>query len=400
MLRRKSFCAVLFLVFSLLILTMPAAALDIPDDILQLFGMEDTGFHYVHDPALNPSAMKDIIADPAAVYGFRPDPDSARLGVYAGYDWTDAAFVAESRQARVEYHESMEELYALEEKLVGEGADTETVARAVSALRNELRLRAYDGDPEGLEAVKASNLAAYGDENGPTADSLYEKYGSWGTVLEKAFSVNSGMDACLGLYDDYYGLYCVTGQVDDPEYLYEQRLLSMLEYFTDDLMAYIENPGLPCTRGHAVTLLWVLSACPQPQDAAAETFSDIPHSSVYYLPVQWAKEAGVACGTPGSVFAPDMLLTRAQMVMFLMRLTAPADYTAQTENSFTDVPEDAYYREAVLWALENGITYGTSETTFSPDKECTFMETALFLYRWMELVTGMSFDDMLPALAA
>ena len=146
-------------------------------------------------------------------------------------------------------------------------------------------------------------------------------------------------------------------------------------------------------------LLWVLSSCPQPQDDAAETFSDIPHSSVYCLPVQWAKEAGVTCGTPGSVFAPDMLLTRAQMVTFLMRMTAP-DYEAQTETVFADVPEDAYYREAVLWALENGITYGTSETTFSPDKECTFMEAALFLYRWTELVTGLSFDDMLPALAA
>ena len=91
MTRKKSLYAVLFLVFSLLILTLPAAALDIPDDILLLFGMEDTGFHYEHDPALNPSAMKDIIADPAAVYGFRPDPDSARLGVYADDDWTDAA---------------------------------------------------------------------------------------------------------------------------------------------------------------------------------------------------------------------------------------------------------------------------------------------------------------------
>ena len=266
-------------------------------------------------------------------------------------------------------------------KLVKEGADIETVARAVSALRNELRLRAYDGDPEGLEAVKASNLAAYGDENGPTADSLFEKYGSWETVLEKAFSVNSGMDACLGLYDAYYGLYCLTGQVDDPEYLYEQRLLSMLDYFADDLTAYLVNPALPCTRGHAVTLLWVLSACPQPQDAAAETFSDIPHSSVYYLPVQWAKEAGVTCGTPGSVFAPDMLLTRAQMVTFLMRMTAP-DYEAQTEVVFADVPEDAYYREAVLWALENGITYGTSETTFSPDMICNRGHIVTFLYRY------------------
>ena len=95
--------------------------------------------------------------------------------------------------------------------------DIEEIARAVSTLRNELRMAAYDGDPEGLEAMKARNLEKYGHEEGPLPDELFEQYGSWEMVLEKSFSVNSGMDACLGLYDDYYDLYVLAGQVEDDD---------------------------------------------------------------------------------------------------------------------------------------------------------------------------------------
>lgn|GEM_PF-6562763 len=170
---------------------------------------------YIHDPRNNPTAMKDIVEDPNAVYGFSPNPDSTRLGSYAAYDWSDTALVEQGRKDRIAYHESIEGMYAMLYELTEEGKDIETIARAISAERNRIRLAAYADDPEGLEAVKKSNLETYGDENGPTADSLYEKYGSWETVLLKAFSVNAGMDACVGLYDDYYDLYVFFGMVTD-----------------------------------------------------------------------------------------------------------------------------------------------------------------------------------------
>ena len=88
-----------------------------------------------------------------------------------------------------------------------EGASLEEMARAVSAERNRLRLAAYDNDPEGLAKVKQSNLETYGQEDGPTPDQLFEKYGSWEQVIQKAFGANMGMDACCGLYDEYYSLY-------------------------------------------------------------------------------------------------------------------------------------------------------------------------------------------------
>ena len=84
--------------------------------------------------------------------------------------------------------------------------------------RNEIRLESYK-DEEKLELVKKSNLETYGNEFGPTADSLYEKYGSWQTVIEKACSTNAGMDACLGLYDEYYYTYGINENNSTYEYI-------------------------------------------------------------------------------------------------------------------------------------------------------------------------------------
>ena len=167
-----------------------------------------TGFKYVHDPRDNPKAMKDIVYNPDAVYGFSPSPDSIRLREYVdAIDWTNPEQVAEARAQRQAYLDSMSELYRMIENMLGEGKDVETIARAVSQRRNELRLEAYAGDPQNLETVKKSNLDTYGDEMGPSADSLFEKYGSWQGVLEKALGTNMGMDACLGFYDALYDFY-------------------------------------------------------------------------------------------------------------------------------------------------------------------------------------------------
>jgi len=159
---------------------------------------------YVHDPRINAKAMEDIVVNPDAVYGFSPDPDSTRLGDYASYDWTDPVVVEKARQERIKYLASFDELYNMWNQMSIEGKSTEEIARAVSAKRNENRLASYANDPEGLEKVKKSNLDTYGNENGPTPESLFEKYGSWKKVIIKSFSSNSGMDACLGLYDVQY----------------------------------------------------------------------------------------------------------------------------------------------------------------------------------------------------
>ncbi len=178
---------------------------------------ENSVYRYAHDPRDNPEAMKDILEDPDAVYGFSPDPESTRLSSFAEYDWTDPAFVAQAKEERIAYHNSMESMIDILYSLREEGASTEEMARAVSAERNRLRLAANSDDPQKLAKIKQSNLETYGQEEGPTADQLFEKYGSWAIVIQKAFSPNLGMDVICGLYDDYYSLYIELGLVDAAE---------------------------------------------------------------------------------------------------------------------------------------------------------------------------------------
>lgn len=182
---------------------------------LDMTGMADAivlitkcpSFRYVHNPAANKKVLNDAIVNPDAVYGFSPNPESTRLKEYVdALDWTDPVAVAKAKKDREDYHAKNAELYSMIEKLRAEGKDIEAIARAVSRRRNELRFESYVNDPEGLARLKKSNFDTYGNEEGPTIETLYEKYGSWQTVLEKALSSNVGMDACLGLYDEYYDI--------------------------------------------------------------------------------------------------------------------------------------------------------------------------------------------------
>ncbi len=172
-------------------------------------------FSYVHDPRLSAEAMRDIVENPDAVYGFSPDPESTRLGPYAQYDWTDPVFVAQAKEDRRAYHDSFQSMTDILDRMRAEGAAVEEIARAVSAERNRLRLAAYVNDPDGLEEARQSNLATYGNEDGPTPDYMFERYGSWEVVIQKAFSPNLGMDACCGLYDEYYQQYVNLGCIEN-----------------------------------------------------------------------------------------------------------------------------------------------------------------------------------------
>lgn len=171
-----------------------------------------TGFTYEHNPLAVEKAAKDIVPNPDAIYGFSPNPESDRLGEFASYDWSDPMVVWKGRQDRIKYIEQDKELFNLYAALKSQGKSVEEIAREVSRMRNVIRIQSYDNDPVGLEKLKKSNLKTYGNEEGPTAESLYKKYGSWERVLQKAFSTNLGMDACLGLFDDNYPKYVILGE--------------------------------------------------------------------------------------------------------------------------------------------------------------------------------------------
>ena len=140
------------------------------------------------------------------------------------------------------------------------------------------------------------------------------------------------------------------------------------------------DPDGICTRAQAVTFLWRAAGSPAPKSSAMP-FIDVPAGSYYYNAVLWAVENGITKGTSDAAFSPDKTCTRAQIVTFLWRSqNAPA---AGSNNPFTDVAADDYYADAVLWAVKENVTKGTGSTTFSPDDNCTRAQIVTFLWRTM-----------------
>lgn len=123
-------------------------------------------------------------------------------------------------------------------------------------------------------------------------------------------------------------------------------------------------------------------------------FKDVNEKEYYYDAVLWAAKNGITAGASDTSFEPDMAVSRAQMVTFLWR--AYGSPAATGENSFTDVSENAYYYDAVLWAVENGVAVGTSDTTFSPDAAVTRAQAVTLQWRaaGAPMVSGSSFDDV------
>ena len=138
------------------------------------------------------------------------------------------------------------------------------------------------------------------------------------------------------------------------------------------------NPNGICTRAQAVTFLWRAAGSPAAKSAVMP-FADVKAGSYYYDAVLWAVENGITKGTSDTMFSPDATCTRAQIVTFLWRSQkSPA---AGTANPFADVAADTYYIDAVLWAVKHNITVGTTFSIFSPDEECTRAQIVTFLYR-------------------
>lgn len=140
------------------------------------------------------------------------------------------------------------------------------------------------------------------------------------------------------------------------------------------------SPDASCTRAQAVSFLWRAAGRPEPA-GTTNPFTDVKNGAYYYKAVLWAVENGITAGTSPTTFSPEDKCTRAQIVSFLWRFAGrPA---ADGNNPFADVKSGAYYYGAVLWASEHGVVYGTSATTFSPEATCTRAQIVTFLYRYL-----------------
>lgn len=159
-------------------------------------------------------------------------------------------------------------------------------------------------------------------------------------------------------------------------------------YFADAVAWAVENditngtsattfsPNMSCTRAQMVTFLW--RAAGSPKATGNNPFTDLDSSAYYYDAVLWAIENGVTNGTSATTFSPDATVTRGQTVTFLYRANGSP---AASGNSFADVSADSYYADAVAWAVAEAITNGTGDNTFSPDADCTRGQIVTFLYR-------------------
>ena len=144
---------------------------------------------------------------------------------------------------------------------------------------------------------------------------------------------------------------------------------------------YTFSPDAVCTRAQTVTFLWRAAGSPMPSYRISP-FTDVNYGDYYYNAVLWAVEQGITTGLTATTFGPDKTVTRGQVAMFLYR--AASAVKPNITNSFTDVKSTAYNYDAILWAYDNRITTGTSTTTFSPDAFCTRAQIVTFLYRFYQ----------------
>ena len=168
--------------------------------------------------------------------------------------------------------------------------------------------------------------------------------------------------------------------IDVPagSYYYDAVLWAVENGITTGASASRFDPNGICTRAQAVTFLWRIAGSPAPR-LRTMPFTDVPAGSYYYDAVLWAVENGITEGTSDTTFSPNMTCSRAQIVAFLWRSEkSPA---AGTANPFADVKSTAYYADAVLWAVKENITKGTTSTTFSPNADCTRAQIVTFLWR-------------------
>ncbi len=165
--------------------------------------------------------------------------------------------------------------------------------------------------------------------------------------------------------------------VSADKYYYNAVLWAAEKGITSGTSATTFGPDKECTRAQIVTFLWSTLSSPEPKNRT-NPFIDVPAGSYYYKPVLWAIEQGITSGTSANTFSPDAACTRGQAMTFLW--SAEGASVVNASSRFTDVTVDKYFYRPVLWAVNKGITSGTSSTTFSPDSTCTRAQIVTFLY--------------------
>ena len=166
--------------------------------------------------------------------------------------------------------------------------------------------------------------------------------------------------------------------IDRNAYYYEALLWAVEENIIEGISATEFAPHAPCTRGQAVTMLWRASGCPEPL-WKDHSFTDVSEDAYYYQPMLWAVRKRATNGVSATEFAPQASCSRGELVTLMWR--SLGDAVRRPDLPFQDVKKGTYYYEAVMWAVSDEITRGVSSTHFAPADPCTRAQMVTFLYR-------------------
>ncbi len=275
--------------------------------------------------------------------------------------------------------------------LEDEDATQEEVDEALAALEEAIENleEKPDVDKSELEAAVAEaeelNLEDYTDES---AAALEEAIENAKTVLEDENATQEEVDEALADLKE-----AIENLEEKEPFRFDDVMDESQYYFVPVYWAYnhepqitagtspnLFSPNATCTRAQVVTFLWRAAGTPEPE-TENNPFTDVKADQYYYNAVLWAVENEVTAGTSPTTFTPNGKCTRAQIVTFLYRFAGEPEISG--ENPFTDVTEKQYYYNAVLWAVANEVTQGTSATKFSPNNPCTRGQVVTFLYRYL-----------------
>ena len=259
------------------------------------------------------------------------------------------------------------------------GADYTFTVSGADAGKLAMTVYAYDG--EELEPARTMDWNSLPSKNGSTCtvyvpeepyDDFYVK-----DAGGKDHYPDSDSESSLPFTD-----------VPQGSFFYDAVRWAVDEGVTSGTTATTFSPYRGCTRGQVVTFLWRAAGCPEPR-SSRNPFVDVPANSFCHDAVLWAAEEGITTGVTADRFQPNATVTRGQVVTFLWRWDGSP--TAQKTSGFRDVAASSFCAEAVSWAVAQGVTKGTTATTFAPSQTCTRGQIVTFLYR--DLFPAADYED-------
>ena len=238
------------------------------------------------------------------------------------------------------------------------------------------------GQTYGDTSATADTSTDNGNSSQDTTDNTSDTTTDNGQSTDQNTDQNTDQTGNMGGFED----------VDSSSYYFKPVQWAFMKGITSGTSSTTFSPDLDCTRGQIIALLY--RAAGSPDVTYDGRFEDVDSDDYYAKAVEWAAENGITSGTSDTTFDPEAVCTRAQAVQLLYKYMQTQDSSTDSssstsDNTFTDVLDNAYYRDAVDWAVANSVTSGTSSTTFSPDKSCTRAEIVTFLYN------ALGSDDMM-----